>query len=366
MDEDLLPRRQEVSDHHVARPAAGRASISAAYGQADLLAVGEDHAAYACAGGSRPVRARRCGRRAGRASRPIRPALASRLRRSRAGRRRTRRPSRRSRHAGAARRRSPRRGPAAIVPETVNTRGRRHVGLRRGDLDEQARRAGGRWSPRRSRRRTTRRASSPSRRRRSGSVGQLAQRVGERVGVADGHEQSGAARGARSRGSHRRRSTRAAGRRRPASESTIGRQSPSVGRQKTSARWYKRISSGSFGPSPWWTRTPSAAGTGVAGDDVQRRRRRPSARTSPQRVEQHEAALAHEVAADEQDADRRRWPASIVAADRRPPLVVDARRDHHDLVGRDVVAVDEAVLGPLRPRDDRRGPPRSRRGSPAT
>ena len=257
--EDLLPRRQEVADHHVAGPATGEPRQRGVR-QADLLAVGEDHPRSACAGGSRPSASTAFGagepaERAGRAGRVAlaRAGVVEQLGVERGGHLEVVGPW------AAARRRSPRRGRPGSCPRRSAARGRGHVGRPpRGDVDEQGDEPARRWSPRRTPPRTTRRASSPSCRRSVGVVGEPAQRGGERRRRRRRARAARCRRRARSRGSRRRRSTRAAARRRrPRTAPSAGSRRASAGRRRRPGGT-ARSAPGCSAPSPWWTRTPSA------------------------------------------------------------------------------------------------------------
>ncbi len=139
----------------------------------------------------------------------------------------------------------------------------------------------------------------------------------------------------------------------PASDSTIGRQSPIVGRQNTSARWYSSMSGGLFGVSPWWARTPSWSGTSsrvtrsssIATPAARSRRIASSSTKPPLRSRSPPTNSTRSGPASSRLA-------ALVPPVRRPAFVVDARRDHHDLVGRHLVAVDETLLRPRGPRHD--------------
>ena len=70
-------------------------------------------------------------------------------------------------------------------------------------------------------------------------------------------------------------------------------------------------------------------------------------------VDEHQSALAGQIAADEQDAHGVvAIVGSSVIGDRRPLFVVHPGRDDGDLVRRHLVAIDETGLGPLGPRHD--------------
>ena len=73
-------------------------------------------------------------------------------------------------------------------------------------------------------------------------------------------------------------------------------------------------------------------------------------------VDEQESTLALEVAADEEHTNRSvgaRLP--VTSSGSRPRVVVHPGRDHDDLLGGHLVAVDEATLGPLRPGHDAGG-----------
>ena len=224
------------------------------------------------------------------------------------------------------------------------------------------RRACGRWRRRRTARGPAGGRPSPMRRRRSGSSTSRRSAAASASSVVDRHEQPGRRRRGRSRGSRRRRWRPAAARPRPP------RTAPSAGSRPASAgrtrrpRWYSSISSGLFGLSPWWTRDAVLLGHVVARDEVELDRpRRRRAGGAPRRGAR--AALARRGRRRRTGPGRGPSSRSVVGRRRpygRPTVVVDARRDHDDLLGRHLVAVDETLLRPLRPRDDRLGPREAR------
>ena len=215
------------------------------------------------------------------------------------------------------------------------------------------RRAAWRSHRRRSAARTSRRARrAQARGAAPGRSASASQRVGERTDVVERDEHPGlagtddlgdAATGVDTSGSP------AA----PASDRTIGRQSPFVGRQNMSAWWNSWISSALFGVRPWWT-VDAGLGATVAPVAMSSRTSRPCS-TPDGRA----GAKASRSTGRPCGRGRRRRTGCARARHCRaalrralPHRRQHAGRDDGDLVGIDAVAVDEPGLRPLGPRHD--------------